>query len=68
MGLVGDGCAESKYAGDSLATNHGLLSPTTSCSAHAASGSIKRMASSKTMCVEEVVIFASKIRPILRHF
>ena len=69
MALVGDGCAVNKYAGDSLATSHGFLSPTTRCSAHAASGSLKRMASSKIiMCVEEVVTFASGIRPILRHF
>ena len=68
MALVGDGCAVNKYAGDSLAISHGFLSPTTRCSAYAASGPLKRMASSKIMCVEEVVTFASGIRPILRHF
>ena len=66
--LVGDGCAVNKSACDSLATNYGLLSPTTSCSAHAVSGSIKKMASSKTICVGEVVLFASGICPILQHF
>ena len=35
---------------------------------YAASGSINRMASSKTMCVEEVVTFTSGIHPFLQHF
>ena len=59
VALVCDGCAVNKSTGNSLAANYGLLSPTTHCSAHAASGSIKRIASSKTMRVEEVVTFAS---------
>ena len=63
--LVGDSCAVNKSADDSLATNYELLSPTAHCSAHEASGSIKRLASSKTMSVEEVVTFASGIYPIL---
>ena len=68
VALVGDGFGVNKSTDDSLATNYGLLSPTTGCSEHTAIGSIKRMASSKTMCAEEVVIFASGIHPILRHF
>ena len=68
VALAGNGCAVNKSAGDSLAANYGLLSPATRCSAHAASGSIKRMASSKTICVEEVNTFASGTRPILRYF
>ena len=65
MILVGDSCAVNKSADDSLATNYELLSPTAHCPAHEASGSIKRLASSKTMSVEEVVTFASGIHPIL---
>ena len=38
------------------------------CSTHAGSGSIKRMSSSKTMSVPEVVTFAEGLRLILRHF
>ena len=68
MALVGDGYAINKSTGDGLAAIYGLLSPTICCSAHAASGSIKRMAYSKTMQVEEVVTFTSGICPILQHF
>ena len=40
VALVGDGCAANNPAGDGLATNYGLLSLTTCCSAHVASCSI----------------------------
>ena len=58
---AGDGCAVNKSEGE-------LLSPRTGCFAYTASCLIKRMASSKTICVEKVVTFASGIRPIFRHF
>ena len=52
-----------------MLTEHiGLLSPTSRCSAYAASGSLKRMASSETMSVPEIVTFVDGLRPILRHF
>ena len=57
-GVIGCGCVVKKSESDSLATNYKLLSPTTRCSTHGASGSIKRMASTKTMSVEEVTTFA----------
>ena len=68
VALVGDGSAVNKSVGDSLDANYGLLSPTARCSAHAASGPVKMIASFKTMCVEEVVTFASGIHPIFQHF
>ena len=68
VALVGDGCSVNKKAGEQLTTEIGLLSPTTRCSGHAATGSIKRMPSSETMSVPEVVIFAGVLRPILKHF
>ena len=68
VALVADGCSTNVTAGEFLVEHYGLMSPTTRCSAHAASGSIKRISSSKTMCVEEVVTFATGIRPVLRHF
>lgn len=68
VALVADGCSVNTKAGKDLFNRYGLISPTTRCSGHAASGSIKRLASSKTMCVEEVVTFADGLRPVLRHF
>ena len=57
-----------KKAGEELTANIGLLAPTTRCSAHAATGTIKRLTASKTMCVEEMVVFAEGLKPIHRHF
>ena len=41
LALVGDGCSINRKAGEVLSEQIGLLSPTTRCSAHSASGSIK---------------------------
>ena len=65
---VADGCSCNKKAGEILVKDYGMMYPTTRCSTHAGSGSIKRLASSKTMCVDEVVTFANGIRPVLKHF
>ena len=46
----------------------GILSPRARCSAHAAHGNMKRMAGSKNMCVQEVVEYATQIRPVLKYF
>ena len=64
---VGDACSV-KNAGEILTSHIGLLSPTTRCSAHAASCAIRWITTSKTMSVPEVVTFASGIKPILKHF
>ena len=66
--MVGDGCSVNKKAGEILTSHIGLLSPTTQCSAHATSGTIHWITTSKTMSVPEVVTFASGIKPILKHF
>ena len=66
--LVADGCGVNPKAGEKFVNDFGLLSPTTRCSGHAASGSLRRLTSSKTMCVDEVVTFANGLRPILKHF
>ena len=68
VALVGDGCSVNTKAGEILTTQIGLVSPTTRCSAHAASGSIRRLTTSKTMSVPEVVTFANGLKPILKHF
>ena len=64
LALVGDGCSINRKAGEVLSEQIGLLSPTTRCSAHSASGSIKWMSSSQTMSVP----FAEGLQPILRNF
>ena len=68
VALVGDGCSVNKKAGEILTSHIGLLSPTTQCSAQAANGTIRRITTSKTMSVPEVVTFTSGIKPILKHF
>ena len=68
VALVGDGCNVNKKTGEILTSDIGLLSPTTRCSVHAASCTIRRITTSKTMSVPKVVTFASGIKPILKHF
>ena len=64
--MVGDGCSVNKKAGEILTSHIGLLSTTTQCSAHAASGAIRWITTLKTMSVPEVT-FTSGIKPILKH-
>ena len=66
--LIGEGCSVNKNAGKVLTSDIGLLSPTTRCSAHAASGTMHQITTSKTMSIPEVVTFTSGIKPILKHF
>ena len=66
--VTADGCSTNSAATDLLVSKIGLLSPGTRCSGHAAHGSMRRLASSKTMCVTEVVEYATNIRPVLKHF
>ena len=68
VAFVGDGCGVNPLAGERMTRLYGFLTPTTRCSGHAASGSIKRLTSSKTMCVDEAVTFAKGVKPILKHF
>ena len=51
VALVGDGCSVNSKAGETLLHWFGLIAPTTRCSGHAASGSIRRLTTSKTMQV-----------------
>lgn len=51
VALVGDGCSVNPKAGRTMLEWYGLISPTTRCSGHSASGSIRRMTTSKTMQV-----------------
>ena len=49
--ITADGCATNAAAVNLLVEKLGLLSPSARCSAHAAHGSMKHLAGSKTMCV-----------------
>ena len=66
--IAADGCATNSAAVEMLVNKIGLLSPSTRCSAHAAHGSARCLATSKTMSVQEVVEYATKLRPVLKHF
>ena len=66
--ITANGCTTNAAAVNLLVEKLGLLSPSARCSAHAAHGSMKRLAGSKTMCVQEVVEYAAQIRPVLKHF
>ena len=68
VAIVADCCKVNQKAGEMLTEECGLLSPTTRCSAHAGSGTLKRISSSKTMSVPEVVTFVEGLHPILRNF
>ena len=66
--ITADGCLTNAAAVNLLVEKLGLLSPNAQCSGHAAHGSMKRLAGSKTMCVQEVVEYAAQICPVLKHF
>ena len=66
--IAADGCSTNSAAIELLVDKIGLLSPGTRCSAHAAHGSARRLATSKTMSVQEVVEYAVNLRPVLKHF
>ena len=68
VAIMADGCRVNIAAGNILTGRYGLFSPTARCSVHAGDGSLKRMATSETMCVEEVKVFAGSIIVLLRHF
>ena len=66
--IAADGCATNSAAVEVLVNKIGLLSPGTRCSAHAAHGSARRLTTSKTMSTQEVVEYATNLRPALKHF
>ena len=66
--IAADGCATNSAAVEVLMDKIGLLSPGTRCSAHAAHGFARRLATSKTMSVQEVVEYTTNLRPVLKDF
>ena len=66
--VTADGCSTNSSAINLLVDSISILSPDARCSAHACHGSERRLATSKTMCVQEVVDYATQIRPVSKHF
>ena len=56
--IAADGCATNSAAVEVLVDKIGLILPGTRCSDHAAHGSTRRFATSKTISVQEVVGYA----------
>ena len=68
VAIVADGCSTNSCASGKLVSRYGFVSPSMRCSSHAADGSLKRLANSKTMNVEEVTEFLPFFRKIMKHF
>ena len=68
IGNCGDGVAVNVKGAQLLRVLYGFEFPDFLCAAHAASGTIKRLAISKTMCVTEVSNFYNCLRTIVCHF
>ena len=63
-----DGCSTNISVDDKLLKLFCLLTPTIRCVVHAADGSSKRLANSKTMNVQEVTDFVQNFRKVMKHF
>ena len=68
IGNIGDGVAVNIKGARGLRQLYGFMSPDFRCSAHGASGSIKRMTTSKTMNVPEVTTLYECLRTVIKHF
>ena len=68
IGNTGDGVSTNSKAACVLWDLHGLHTPEYRCSAHVASGTIKRLATSKTMNVPEVTALYECLRAMIKHF
>ena len=68
IGNTGDGVATNSKAARVLRDLYGIHTPEYRCSAHAASRSIKRLTTSKTMNVPDVTILYECLRRVVKHF
>lgn len=68
VALIGGGCSVKKLAGENLEDQVGLICPTTRCTSHTVTELILRLNTSKTMCIDKMVTFALRLKPILKHF
>lgn len=63
-----DGCSTNTKAGKDMVSKFGFVCASLRCTVHAADGSLKRLASSKTRSVEAVVQFVGCFRKVMKHF
>ena len=63
-----DGCSTNTKAGREIVEKYGFVCLCLRCAVHAADGTLKRMAKSKTMSVQAVVDFLVIFRKIMKHF
>ena len=68
IGNTGDGVYTNSKAARVLRDLYGIHTPEYRCSAHAASGSIKRLTTSKTMNVPDVTTLYECLRKFVKHF
>ena len=68
VGNIGDGVAVNVKAARVLRDIYGFMSPDFRCSAHSASGTVKRLTTSKTMNVPEVTVVYECLRTVIKHF
>ena len=65
---TGDGVASNQKAARLLAKCYGIQTLSFWCATHSTDLVLKRMATSKTMCVPEVVTTYESLRPVVKHF
>ena len=65
---TGDGVSVNVKAARVLRELYGLKSPDFRCAAHIASGTVKRITTSKTMSVPELTTLYETLRTIVKHF
>ena len=68
IGNCGDGVSVNNKAARLMRELYGLNSPDFRCSAHAADGSLKRIARYETTCIEEVKSLYNNLRCVINHF
>ena len=68
VGNCGDGVAVNTKAARITCNLYGILSPAFRCASHSSDGTLKRMARSKTMCVDEMVELYESMSPVVKHF
>ena len=68
LGNCGDGFSVNTKSSRLLLVLYGMPTGSNRCSAHAADGSLKRIARSKTMSVDQVVSLYEALRSVVAHF
>ena len=68
VSVCGDSCATNLKAQRLMEELYGILSPFSNCSSHIASGTIRRTATSETMCHENIKQLYNALLKVLKHF